>query len=242
MRDDMFKIIVERPRAYSRTKFSNIRHNAKVNDYVDDSASSKIGMRRLWGISGENRKYLNENLQPLVRFLHSRVDQPWDQVFSEICENINTNSTVQKHVRDHIRDYVGIDYRFQNGTKRRANYQPLFFVDETGILRTNARKGESKYTYAYRQRVEELKERRQKELDSVYRRIGDEELWKINGIWYTPVWKINDIWYNPICKVPGFEGCFDIFTKKSVKYGDWYRYSKKTADRKTLRRFGVSND
>lgn len=241
MRNDMFKVIVERPRAGSREKFSNIRHNSKMNDYLDESTSSKIGMRRLRGISGKDRKYLNENLQPLVRFLHSRVGNSWDQVFSEICENIDTDSTVQKHVRDHIRDYIEIDYRFQNGTKRGSNYPPFFFVDETGILRTNARNGETNYTYSFRQRVEDLKERRLKELDSVYRRIGDEELWKINGIWYMPVWKINDIWYDPISKVAGFD-CFDIFTKKSVKYGDWYRYSKRTADRKTLRRFGVSND
>jgi hypothetical protein len=52
------------------------------------------------------KKSLNENLQPLVRFLRSRVGRRWDDVHSEIAERISCRSAVQKHVLDHLRDYV----------------------------------------------------------------------------------------------------------------------------------------
>jgi hypothetical protein len=51
-------------------------------------------------------KWLNENLAPLVRFLHSRVGLPWDEVYSEISARISCRSAVQKHVLDHLRYFV----------------------------------------------------------------------------------------------------------------------------------------
>lgn len=95
-----------------------------------------------------SRKWLNENLAPLRRFLRSHVGQPWDAVYSEICARIAQRSTVQKHVLFHLDQYVEKHPVMIDGwphhpiAGRRFSYQPLaswrdsFYVcPETGILR-----------------------------------------------------------------------------------------------------------
>lgn len=238
MRKDMFEVIVERPRAKSRNRFSDVRHNRKLAEYLEDSTVSKHGMRKLVTVAlGWDRKSLNENLQPLIRYLSRHIGQPWDMVFSEICERINTNNTVQKHVRDHIRDYVEIDFRYQNGSRfgDARSFLPMFYVDESGILRTNLKNGSTKIASIWHERYLEGIERRKKEKDAIFRKIGDEEIWKIDGIWYSPIWDVARLDYMKLF----FE---DIFTKKTVKLGERYRAGKRQVDKKTLRRFGVAND
>jgi hypothetical protein len=104
VRSDMSKVIVERPRmrfplrngsAYPRGRLEN-RWAPNLEDAP--LVESMGGTYR--------QKWLNENLQPLVRFLRSRVGRRWDDVHSEIAERISCRSAVQKHVLDHLRQYV----------------------------------------------------------------------------------------------------------------------------------------
>lgn len=100
MRDDMFKVIVERPRwgaghaaspKLKRTPQTDARH---------------IGLKRHAGIDAPYTKSLNENLAPLVRYLRRQRGRRWDAVFSEICAKLDTGSTVKMHVREHLEDFV----------------------------------------------------------------------------------------------------------------------------------------
>ena len=124
MRDDMFKVIVERPRrgvGYYRTLPNEYRaaKRFKLSTYctpddtgweydVDDefNVSTKMPMRsKKIGYEG---KELNENLKPLYRYIDKQVGRLWNDVYSEICANLDTGSTVKQHVRDHIPDHVAI--------------------------------------------------------------------------------------------------------------------------------------
>lgn len=104
MRSDMAKVIVERPRVrlpkldgswYPRGSLENVFQR----DF--ELAPKREGMGR-----GYREKRLNENLQPLVRFLRSNVGRPWDKVRSEIAAHVRCISAVQKHVLDHLADFV----------------------------------------------------------------------------------------------------------------------------------------
>lgn len=151
MRSDMDKVIVERPRPGSS------RHVARrfrrldprridVSEDADDHFPSRIGHRRAAAL-GRSRKWLNENLAPLRRYLERQAGRPWDDVWSEICANISVDSTVQKHVRDHVADFVAVNTSLRNGrvmmAARYGGPQPLsgsqwmrLYVDpQTGILR-----------------------------------------------------------------------------------------------------------
>ncbi len=102
MREDMFKVVVERPRWGSRHCDSpKLRHT--------DRNVSQIGHKRHvcetqgWG------KSLNENLAPLRRYLHKQRGRKWDDVFSEICQHLDTGSTVKMHIREHLEDFIMVN-------------------------------------------------------------------------------------------------------------------------------------
>lgn len=150
MRDDMFEVIIERPRWGSRMghpRRAN-RMDAKVAAARDpDLMFSKLGMKRGARFARVS-KSLNENLAPLRRYLEGQVNRPWDKVWSDICENLSSASTVQQHVRDHIVDFVGMHSFIKDGivyvAQRYGALQPLaeshyrLYVDpRSGLLRKN---------------------------------------------------------------------------------------------------------
>jgi len=99
MREDMFKVIVERPRR-------GRRHATKTKIRYDSlKGRSHVTGRRLAAETGY-QKHLNENLAPLKRYLHKQVGRKWDDVFSEICQHLDTGSTVKMHVREHLDDFI----------------------------------------------------------------------------------------------------------------------------------------
>ena len=87
MREDMFKVIVERPRWGSR-------HAARSKLRYDKVPDRKHATGRRMVLESEGwTKCLNENLAPLKRYLSKQVGRPWDKVYSEICEHLDTSST-----------------------------------------------------------------------------------------------------------------------------------------------------
>lgn len=115
MREDMDKVIVERPR---RVRGLGKEKYGRRKNLSFDDLPSKEGLRRF----KLNRKYPNENLSPLKRFLERSVGRPWDNVFSEICEHINVNSAIQAHIKQHIFDFVADQTFIKDGKVwRKAN-------------------------------------------------------------------------------------------------------------------------
>ncbi len=141
MRRDMPKVIVERPRSGA----GKLRNRKPVRD-DDELLPSKIGVKRDARERG-GYKSLNENLNPLRRYLESQVGRPWNKVWSEISENLKPSNTVQQHVRDHIPDFVAIktslkdgevwvDHRWSRGPLKSSHVR-LFVDPKSGLLRRN---------------------------------------------------------------------------------------------------------
>jgi len=100
MRDDMFKVIVERPRwGASHAESPKLKR-------MPHADTRNIGLKRHAHIGARYTKSLNENLAPLLRYLRRQRGRRWDAVFSEICASLDTGSTVKMHVRQHIEDFV----------------------------------------------------------------------------------------------------------------------------------------
>ena len=103
MREDMFKVIVERPRWVSRhAPKTKLRHD-KVTDRKRATGRRMALERSGW------TKCLNENLAPLRRYLEKQVGRPWNKVYSEISQHLDASSTVKQHVRDHLTDFILTD-------------------------------------------------------------------------------------------------------------------------------------
>ena len=150
MREDMFEVIIERPRHGHRMGHHRRarRMDAKVlTARAPDLLLSKLGMQRSAKL-GRSSKSLNENLAPLRRYLERQVNRPWDKVWSEISANLVAGSTVQQHVRDHVGDFVAIRTLMKDGTvfvtgrygrptPLRESHERLYVDPRTGILRKN---------------------------------------------------------------------------------------------------------
>ncbi|MBJ2157769.1 hypothetical protein JC881_18425 [Variovorax sp. IB41] len=149
MREDMDKVIVERPRRGGGVQgdgraFRNSRERG-----------SHLGMKRGY----DHPKGLNENLAPLKRWLHKQVHRPWDKVYAELNSGIDRRSTVQAHIFQHIDDFVERRAELRDGEVcvpphrwgthrsvplREAPNVELFVHPVTGILLPNRRLAEAK--------------------------------------------------------------------------------------------------
>lgn len=115
MRKDMSKVIVERPRlGRSRAGLKPGRTRVVVDDDGEPLRAARGG-RAPKSDKLEKTKNLNENLNPLKRYLASQVGRPWRKVYSEISEHLKPTSTVQQHVRDHLDDFVATKARSVKG-------------------------------------------------------------------------------------------------------------------------------
>jgi len=184
MRSDMYKVIVERPRTGAGwTK------PGRAPREPDDRRACE-GMRP----RGRSRKWLNENLRPLQRWLERQAGRRWDAVYSELCKGVDRRNTVQQHIHEHLRDFVAVDVleiggrlcvaREWGGVVALADSRCDLYVDpRNGCLMRNE---EAAADRARRRREYVLGVRaREAGWREGVRRIDDTiQLHRVDGIWY----------------------------------------------------------
>ena len=184
MREDMDKVIVERPRWGSRWIGSGEGRRYRASEDVP----SKQGMRQGYRL----RKDLNEDLNPLKRYIASQVNRPWIKVYGELCANIDRRNTVQAHIFTHIDSFVERHTRLIDGKVfvlgRYGGHKPepldqssveLYVHPRTGILLRNRHRK----SWSDKQRDKRGQEQAQ---IAARRRVlnGREQLHLIEGFWY----------------------------------------------------------
>lgn len=254
MRNDMAKVIVERPR---RAGYATSPGRAVHNP---DCMPSKQGMRAPH-VRHYGGKELNENLAPLKRFLMSRVGQPWNEVFSEISKNLRVTSTVQAHVRDHVTDFVSVNTSVRDGEIWVHGYRPerlatswrALYVDPTdGILKKNP------HYMSWNRRRKNQNAAYQEKLLSTQRNVEGVELRKHKGIWYEVEMKaVPPTQRTPYTRSDGTVGhtetggiAYDVIKDCTVyssrtslgAYASTYCASKRQLNRNELKKYGVAND
>jgi hypothetical protein len=196
MREDMSRVIVERPRlGGGRTRKGRARP-------LEDLPKQE-GMQRPHMRSGD-WKMLNENLAPLRRYLERQVGRPWDKIYSEIARHLRVDNAVQQHVRDHLSDFVAVRPRRRSGKAYIAGgnigrhdrlwYQPLYVDPKDGLLKRTDRLPEAKALRRARQRLPELPDCIALALDRELRRVG--------GLWYeVTLARLPEPEYRAVCEV-----------------------------------------
>ena len=137
MRADMGKVLVERPRlrVYSgRSKPGKGYGKGLHKSLAAGDPPRREGMKARYG---SYRKFFNENLAPLRRFLDANVGRPWDKVYAEICEHVDRGNVVQKHVLTHLFDYVVVHTVLIDGEPRRSHARGRWWDDANRSLRTS---------------------------------------------------------------------------------------------------------
>lgn len=184
MRNDMYKVIVERPRRGGWPQ-ARMRPPRDPEDHPHQE-----GMKYRHG----NRKWLNENLNPLKRYLDRQVGRRWDLVYSELCRRVDRRNTVQQHIHQHIDDFVAtrvlrIDgelqalRRYGGLTALAESWHDLYVCPDSACLMRNEA--------ALRARIERKRaharavQLRQRGLEPDVRKLGPAaQLRRIDGIWY----------------------------------------------------------
>jgi hypothetical protein len=191
MRKDMSKVIVERPRRGRSAAGLRAGRTRVVTDDDGEPVRTSKGTAREPKGPARKTKNLNENLNPLKRYLASNVGRPWNKVFSEISEHLKPTSTVQQHVRDHIDDFVATKTRMQNGVVMIGNARRggestlehsyvLYYVHpRTGLLRKN------QHRISRTALARQIREAKQAERDTRMREIDAKtQVHLFNGDWW----------------------------------------------------------
>lgn len=193
MRTDMYKVIVERPRLIRGNWLGGGRDVGFRQFLESEDRPHKIGMRA----GHSNRKWPNENLAPLRRFLVSNAGRPWDKVRSELLNGIDQRNTVQQHILTHVDDYVEREIRFvprENGKGQRIEFRrrwrkewapieeswaPLFVDPRTGLLRLT--RSAEKRAEAKREKTRREKADLEKETHALRTGVA---LRRFDDVWY----------------------------------------------------------
>jgi hypothetical protein len=118
------KILIERPRYRSCQKAKKVQGYRK-RLYKIMQEAQEDGFLQPYLFKPQKSRILSDNLAPLYRWLHSKVGQPWDNVYSQLCQKLNTKSTISQHVLQHLWDCVEPHAEIINGVvyaKHKLNY------------------------------------------------------------------------------------------------------------------------
>lgn len=184
MREDMDKVIVEKPRWGSRWIGSGAGRRYRLSEDVP----VKQGMRQGYAM----RKYPNENLNPLRRYLESQVNRPWDKIYSELCANIDRRNTVQEHIFTHIDNFVARNAMLIGGEvhvmRRNWGREPTPLRDADVELYVHPRTGILLRNRHYKSWSAKRREKHAGEREAIQARrrvLSDrEQLLLLDGVWY----------------------------------------------------------
>jgi hypothetical protein len=146
MRDDMAKVVTERPRRGHRNKSKKttgraIRRYDPDFDY-DEPTRLPVARFRQYGYSAKD---FSDLISPLKRFLRSCIGQSWKKVHSELSRKLDRRSLSGLHIWNHLLAeietdcYVGDDsLTYSNNRKYRTYERPvrgLYVHPKTDVIR-----------------------------------------------------------------------------------------------------------
>ncbi|MBZ5520789.1 MAG: hypothetical protein LAP21_00890 [Acidobacteriia bacterium] len=224
----MKKVVVERPRWGSRAR--NRKFGARLkyvsNHDYEDQPKKALGFESYAGFSKE----LTDVLNPLRRFLRSRLGRPWDKVYSELCAGLDRRKVTGLHIFQHLESMVARSCHF--GTDG-ALYSILYGERQVRGFYVHPRTG---LLCEAQDESRQKRKLRQLEAEEITRLHpgGNIGYQKHEGIWYRVA--LQRIWVNswdpttrPLVR--------DLFLKTDVRLGwgeNWVAVEKKQCNRREL--------
>jgi hypothetical protein len=146
MRDDMAKVVTERPRR-GHSNPSKKTAGLPIRRYDPDAAYDEpvrlpVSRGRQYGW---NAKEFSDLINPLKRYLRSCVGRPWNKVHSELSQKLDRRSISGSHIWDHemweieTDCYIGPDrLAYSNDRRYGGGERPIvgLYVDpRNGLIR-----------------------------------------------------------------------------------------------------------
>jgi hypothetical protein len=147
------EIVIERPRGGMRISLKKHSGYKKQLDKLTQEASED-GLFCPYLIKPRNKtKHFSDHLNPLRRYLRSKVGQPWNVVYSDLCHHLDSSTVAGQHVLSHVWAYVERHVEFIDGipyskptwgrpVRLESCYHDHFYIHpETGIFLAARPKG-----------------------------------------------------------------------------------------------------
>ena len=150
MRDDMAKVVTERPRRghQNRSKKTTGRRIASYDPQRDYDEPNRLPIAR-GRQYGYNCKEFSDLINPLRRYLRSCIGRPWNKVHSELSDKLDRRSLSGLHIWNHVRweietdCYIGEDrLAYSNDRTHGLSEYPiegLYVHPKTGLIREQRR-------------------------------------------------------------------------------------------------------
>jgi hypothetical protein len=203
------EIVIERPRWGMRRSSRRLKGVKQTLNRLTEIASEDGLLCPYLIKTRDKTKFSTDHLGPLRQLLHSKVNQPWDSVYSDLCQRLNTNTLMGQHVLSHLWGYVERYVEIRDGVPyaKAASYgsRPLggrwrneFYIHpDTGILL--------------------LAERSPKPLPQ-----AREDVIAINA--YSQYRKLNEIWYLiTFTDIPKYARVWDVVLRIDITLEIAYR-------------------
>jgi len=240
MRDDMSKVVTERPR--ERHYLANRKTRLRIRRYDPEKDYADLPLR----VSGSRNKHLvnaqsqgrswyhrvkqfSDLIGPLERFLRSNVGRPWDDVYSEMKRTLDSRKVTGQHIFDHVKwevelhPVVGEDgkiYESYPHYRERELLHGLYVDPRTGLLCRAERKRRNP--------------RKEKTGPAVRISIDRSTHYiKQNGVWYIAELKDDYMIEESDAHLPIF---------KDHDSGRWRIVHKKQCNTRELKKAGLKND
>jgi len=248
MRKDFNKLLCERERIGSYKSYRSVRHNKKFDD-----EAPRESMKARYA-DGYNYKELNENLNPLWRFLDKNCGRKWDKVYSEIKSSFDARSAIGLHVYQHLYQSLAIKLVEKDGilyvNERYRGIKPLknswvkwYVHPKTGLLLKNKQIATSKIREERLKRgaAEKAKTFRQLEKGLVAIRKDEDSPWFI-GVAEQPKKGYELVTVGSGDKKRTFRRSYslqDMFYRRDVVYPDYAVVSYKSASKKEIKKWDL---
>lgn len=151
MRDDMAKVVTERPRRGHGNKSKKTTGPAirryDANQEYDEPTRLPVARARQYGY---DCKEFSDLISPLRRYLRSCIGRPWRKVHSELSQKLDRRSLSGSHIWQHVGweietdCYIGDD---RLAYSNRRTYQllelpvnGLYVHPRTGLIREQCRR------------------------------------------------------------------------------------------------------
>lgn len=120
MRNDLNKVLTERPRVGHKDKHKSVRKKYKDTFDINDEDGP------LGGIEGMKKPYHDRKTPSdlwscLRRWMGKQVGRPWNDVFSECCRDLSESDDMRAHFMAHVR--IEVDEKLAIHTNGRL-YRP----------------------------------------------------------------------------------------------------------------------
>ena len=247
MREDMYKVVINRPRYASRYATKTKLRYLTGHDLPHRVTGKQILRYKKKAIT----KYFSDHVMPLKRYLFSQRGRKWDDVFSEICAQLDTGSTVKMHVHEHIDGFIMRKVRVDEHGQFWASdgYKPegpsrwrtdLYVCPLDGRIKETkellAELGQTSAREKYRRR-----RKKTSSLKNSFRRLSDTEFLVLcKNIWFRFELTAPPLTMNRYA-LSDYSVRQTLRNNHGTKHPLWELKSKKQLSSKELRRHGLKN-